>query len=180
MEIYLKQSLGCVYKNLTIMDYKLYWYYNEGQTLVADHPYCTYSQVSQGYFIEGLFFSALVALLIGIMYRKHPGTVPFMGLVFFSGLGGVLLTGLINVSIMAFPIVVLLLGTLLAMAMLYYIGRYASSPVALWREHQSNKQKLAERKLKETQAELARLRAKDPYLDQELKSLDHITTALYD
>ena len=182
MEIYFKQSVGCVYKNLRDPDYKAYTYYDKGQKLVADHPQCTHDQITQGYAIEFLVIATIIALSGGI-YDRHASGNDKLGL--GGGLTAAVFVGLVsmlvlNLVTMLFPLVASIAMGLLTLSAVFVIGRHIDNPLNWWRQYQAEKERLAQKRLKEAQAEINRLRASDPNLNEALKSLDAMTTALHD
>lgn len=177
MDIFVKQSLTCVWRDLTIPDLHLYTHYDNGQRLIAEHYACTHAQLDQGYIIEIVILSTICAGLIGLWQKTEPKYSHFVS--WFGGLvGGVIATGLLNVLITGFDPIVIILG---GVSLLSLIGRLAYSmknPYTIWKEMQAAKNRAARLRLKAAQEEITRLRASDPVLDDALRSLDKITTAL--
>lgn len=180
MEIYFKQSVGCAYKNLRDIDYKAYTYYDKGETLVADHPACTHAQITQGYMIEFVVVAIIAAIGIGVIERDVKNKTSFFGGAAAAALVGLIGLGLLNLITMLFPLVATIDVALTVLGSVYWIVSNMNSPLEMWREYQKEKDRVAQKRLQEAQNEIARLRASDPALNEALKSLDRITTALYD
>lgn len=180
MEIYFKQSVGCVYKNLRNMDYKAYTYYDKGETLVADHPACTNSQINQGYSIEFVIVAILMALGFGFVERRETRKTNVFGIAAYAAVCTIITTLILNFVTMIFPIVATIGAILSVLAGCVWVTSRMENPLELWREYQAEKERLAQKRLREAQAEINRLRASDPTLNEALKSLDAMTTALHD
>lgn len=180
MEIYFKQSVGCVYKNLRKMDYKAYTYYDKGETLVADHPACTHSQINQGYAIEFVIVAILMAFALGFIERDAIKKSNVFGAAAGAAIFALIAMLLLNLATMLFPLVASVVVGISVLAACVWMSSRMSNPLELWREYRAEKERAAQKRLKEAQAEIMRLRASDPNLNEALKSLDAITTALYD
>ena len=183
MEIYFKQSLKCGYANLRDQQYKAYTYYDEGETLVADHPQCTHAQINQGYTIEFVTIAILTAIVGGIInrhVREYDKINNFFGGAAVSGIASLAIMLVLNFITMVLPLFTTLVIGIVTLGSIYWCSNKMSNPVELWREHQRNKERRVQVRLKETQDEIARLRASDPVLNDALKSLDSMTSALMD
>lgn len=180
MEIYFKQSIGCVYKNLSDIDYKAYTYYNKGQTLIDDHPACTHAQINQGYVIEFVIIAILTAFGVGFTGRRSITKSNVFGAAAAAALLALIVMSVLNLVTMLFPLVASIVVGISVLAMCVWMSSRISNPLEIWRKYQSEKEQAAQKRLKEAQAEIARLRSSDPNLNEALKSLDYITTALYD
>ena len=180
MEIYFKQSVGCVYKNLREIDYKAYTYYDKGETLVADHPACTHAQINQGYFIEFAIIAILVACVFGFVDRGSIRKQNVIGVAAGSAVMAFVVMVVLNFVTMLFPLFAFLGIGLAILSACVWMSSRMSNPLETWRKYQLEKERVAQKRLKEAQAEIVRLRASDPQLNEALKSLDSITTALYD
>jgi heme/copper-type cytochrome/quinol oxidase subunit 4 len=183
MEIYFKQSLKCVYANLRDQKYKAYTYYDKGETLVADHPQCTHAQINQGYTIEFVVIAIVTAIACGIInrYADRCNKIDnFFGGGATSAIASLAIMLVLNFITMVLPIFTTLVIGIVTLGSIYWCSNKMSNPVDLWREHQRNKERRVQLRLKETQDEIARLRASDPVLNDALKSLDSMTSALMD
>lgn len=180
MNVYFKQSIGCFYKNLRDVDYKAYSYYDKGETLVANHPSCTYDQIKQGLMIEVIAIAVVSAVIVGISTRGSRNKLVILKGIFLSTILTLLAVPVINVIIMAFPFISIVAAALAAIGTIIWTFSNITNPLTVWRNYQQNKERKAQNVLNETQAEINRLRASDPDLDKALKSLDAITTSMYD
>lgn len=181
MNIYFKQSIGCVYKNLrSDDDYEVYTYYSKGTTLVDDSEFCTHDQISQGYLIEFVIFAILVSFIIGITERNVRNRPTAAGLAFMSVFITAALMIIVNITTVFAPVVGAVAALFSVMTGLVWLGNNITNPLQLWRDYQYEKEQTAQLRLKQAQDEIIRLRASDPNLNEALKSLDTITTALLD
>jgi hypothetical protein len=180
MEIYFKQSVGCAYKDLREKDYKAYTYYDKGQTLVADHPQCTHSQINQGYAIEFVIVAILASLGFGFIERQEAQKSNVFGIAAGAAVMALVVMLILNLVIMLLPLVASVAIGLSVLAGCVWLTSRTINPLEMWREYQAEKERLAQKRLREAQAEINRLRASDPNLNEALKSLDAMTTALHD
>ena len=182
MNLYFKQSLTCVYRNLSTLDYKSYGYYYDKVALVDDSKFCTISQINYGYFIEYGILLLVVAFIIGIVDRNTylRDRLNWSAVIFLTAVFSLISMVVLNVSIMFFPLLLIILGSGVAITSVYKIARDIKNPLTIWKNYKVAQELSAQKKLNELQVEVNRLRSSDPILHESLKSLDIITTALND
>jgi hypothetical protein len=138
--------------------------------------------VNLGYGIEFMVMMVLTSFCFGILARNKRVFYydDLLVIPMCTILGTVISTFILNGMLVLGTLVFFIISAIGCMIGAWFLGTKMKNPMKMYREYRASKEAKVKKQLKDTMDEIARLRSSDPELHKALKSLDAMTTALYD